>query len=91
MLSTNYFWTKSQLSYLPSTLKSKRLCFGVKAATSQFQKIMDSILSGIKGVMVRVDDILVAKSGGVTTHMGVIKQVFSRLAKHNVKLNDPKC
>ena len=36
---------------------------------------MDSTLSGIKGVMVRVDDILVATSGGVTTHMRIIKQV----------------
>ena len=72
--------------------KSKRLCFGVKTATSQFQRVMDSTLSGIKGVMVRVDDILVATSGGVTTHVGVIKQVFSRLAKLNVKLkNGPKC
>ena len=72
--------------------KSKRLCFGVKNATSQFQRVMDSTLSGIKGVMVRVDDILVATSGGVTTHVGVIKQVFSRLAKLNVKLkNGPKC
>jgi len=72
--------------------KSKRLCFGVKTAKSQFQRVMDSTLSGIKGVMVRVDDILVATSGGVTTHVGVIKQVFSRLAKHNVKLkNGPKC
>ena len=52
---------------------------------------MDSILSGIKGVMVRVDDILVATSGGVTSHMEVIKQVFGRLAKHNVKLNGLKC
>ena len=57
--------------------KSKRLCFGVKTATSQFQRVMDSILSGIKGVMVRVDDILVATSGGVTTHVGVIKQVLA--------------
>ena len=72
--------------------KSKRLCFGVKTATSQFQRVMDSTLSGIKGVMVRVDDILVATSGGVTTHVGVIKQVFSRLAKLNVKLKSgPKC
>ena len=72
--------------------KSKRLCFGVKTATSQFQRVMDSTLSAIKGVMVRVDDILVATSGGVTTHVGVIKQVFSRLAKLNVKLkNGPKC
>ena len=71
--------------------KSKRLCFGAKTATSQFQRVMDSILSGIKGVMVRVDDILVATSGGVTAHMGDIKQVFSRLAKHNVKLKGAKC
>ena len=58
-----------------SLFKSKRLCFGVKTATSQFQRVMDSTLSGIKGVMVRVDDILVATSGGVTTHMRIIKQV----------------
>ena len=75
-----------------SLFKSKRLCFSVKTATPQFQRVMDSTLSGIKGVMVRVDDILVATSGGVTTHVGVIKQVFSRLAKLNVKLkNGPKC
>ena len=33
---------------------------------------MDSILSGIKGVFVRVDDILVAASGGVTAHMEAV-------------------
>ncbi|XP_022791542.1 uncharacterized protein LOC111330845 [Stylophora pistillata] len=52
---------------------------------------MDSILSGIKGVMVWVDDILVATSGGATNHMEVIKQVFGRLAKHNVKANGLQC
>ena len=71
--------------------RSKRLYFGVKTATSQFQRVMDSILSGIKSVMLRLDDILLATSGGVTPHMEVIKQVFGRLAKHNVKLNGPKC
>ena len=71
--------------------RSKRLCFGVKTATSQFQRVKDSILSGIKSVMVRVDDILVATSGGVTPHMEVMKEVFGRLAKHNVKLNGLKC
>ena len=39
--------------------RSKHQCFEVKTATSQFQCVMDSILSGIKGVMVRVDNILV--------------------------------
>ena len=71
--------------------RSKRLAFGVKTATSQIQRVMDSILSGIKSVMVRVDDILVATSGGVIPHMEVIKQVFGRLTKHNVKLNGLKC
>ena len=71
--------------------RSKHLCFGVKTATSQFQRVMDSILSGIKSVMLRVDDILLATSGGVTPHMEVIKQVFGRLANHNVKLNGLKC
>ena len=64
--------------------RSKRLCFGVKTATSQFQRVMDSILLGVKSVMVRVDDILLATSGGVTPHREVIKQVFGILAKHNV-------
>ena len=32
-----------------------------------------------------------SRSGGVTTHLGVIKQVFSRLVKHYVKLNGAKC
>ena len=39
--------------------------------------------------MLRCDDILVATSGGVITHMAEIKQVFRRLARHNVKLNGP--
>ena len=52
---------------------------------------MDSILSGIKNVMVRVDNILVATSGGVTPHKEEIKQLLGRLAKHNVKLNGLRC
>ena len=96
VLSTNYFSMKSQLSYSPSTLEKvysnpSDCVFGVKTATSQFQRVIDSILYGIKGVMVRVDDILMATSGRVTTHVGVIKQVLSRLAKRNVKLNGAKC
>ena len=73
--------------------RSKRLCFGVKTATAQFQRVMDTILSGIKGVMVRVDDIhtvLVATLGGVPSHLDILKQVFHHLAK-NVWLNGPKC
>lgn len=52
---------------------------------------MDSILLGIKGVLVRLDVILVVTSGGVTAHMGVIRQVLGRAAKNNVRLNGQKC
>ena len=52
---------------------------------------MDSILAGIKGMLVRVDDILVATSSGVSAHIGVIRQVLVRLAKHKVKVNGQKC
>ena len=68
----------------------KRFCFGV-TDTSQFQTVMDAILSGIKGVMVRVDEILVATSGGVSAHLDILEQVFSKVAKHNVRLGGPKC
>ena len=51
--------------------RSKRLYFGVKTATAQFQRVVDAILSGIKGVMVRVDDILVSTSGGVPAHLEI--------------------
>lgn len=70
--------------------RSKHLCLGVKTATAQFQRVMDAILSGIKGVMVRVDDILVATSGGVSPQLDILKQVFSKLAKHNVRLSGLK-
>ena len=63
----------------------------MKTATAQFRRVVDAILSGIKGVMVRVDDILVATSGGVSAHLEILKQVFSKLAKHNVRLSGPKC
>ena len=37
-----------------------RLSFGIKTAPSAFQRLIERILSGIKGVLVYLDDILVA-------------------------------
>ena len=70
---------------------TKRLCFGIKTAPVQFQRVMDQIVMGIKGVVVRVDDILVATKGSITEHLHILKQLFGRLAKHNVQLNGSKC
>ena len=72
-------------------LSSKRLSLGIKTAPAQFQRVIDKILIGINEVMVRVDDILVATRGTVEEHTRVLKLVFSRLAKHNVRINGSKC
>jgi hypothetical protein len=72
-------------------LSAKRLCFGVKTAPALFQRVMEQILSGIPGVMVFIDDILVATKGPVTDHTAVLKQVFARLSKYNVRLKAEKC
>ncbi len=69
---------------------TKRLCFGVKTASTVFQATMDKILNGIDHVLCRVDDILVA-TATVEENLRVLKQVFARLVKHNVRLNASKC
>jgi hypothetical protein len=69
---------------------TNRLCFGVKTAPAQFQATMDKILSGVKGVFCYIDDILVVTES-VEEHLTVLKQVFERLTKYNVKLNQVKC
>lgn len=69
---------------------TKRLCFGIKTAPAQFQATMDKILVGIEGVLCYVDDILVV-TNSVEEHMRVLKLVFQRLAKYNVRLNREKC
>ena len=69
---------------------TKRLCFGVKTAPAQFQAAMDKILTGIPHVFCYIDDILIA-TDSVEEHLRVLKSVFNRLAKFNVKLNGEKC
>ena len=73
-------------------IRSKHLCFGVKGI-----KQLPNNASWIQSCQVlcvrwwwELKTVLVATSGGVITHMAVIKQVFGRLARHNLKFNSPK-
>ena len=68
-----------------------RLTYGIKPAPGIFQRIMDQILVGIPRVRVRLDDILIATSGGIKEHIKVLFEVFRRLIKYNVKLKGSKC
>ena len=69
---------------------TKRLCFGIKTAPAQFQAVMDKILVGIEGIFCYIDDILVV-SKSVEEHLRILKLVFGRLAKYNVRMNGDKC
>ena len=69
---------------------TKRLCYGVKTAPAQFQAAMLKILVGIDGVFCYIDDILII-SNTVEQHLKILKAVFERLVKYNVKLNKIKC
>ncbi|PIK43315.1 hypothetical protein BSL78_19832 [Apostichopus japonicus] len=71
-------------------LAPKRLCFGVKTAPVLFQSTMDKILTGIPHVFCYVDDILVA-TNNVEEHLKILRLLFDRLDKYNVRLNASKC
>ena len=66
-----------------------RLPFGVSSAPGIFQRVMESLLNGIPGVIVYIDDILVT---GTTTeeHLKALDEVLSRLEKAGLCLQKQK-
>ncbi|UYV75691.1 K02A2.6-like [Cordylochernes scorpioides] len=68
----------------------KKMPFGLANAPSCFQSVMDIILAGINGVICYIDDVLVS-TASVEEHMAVLKTIFVRLQKHNIKLKREKC
>ena len=67
-----------------------RLPFGVSCAPGIFQRIMESLLKGIPGVAVYLDDILVTGSSE-EKHLASLKQVLARLQEAGLRLNRKKC
>lgn len=68
----------------------QRLPEGIFCAPEIFQREMTEILSGVEGVFVYMDDILVF---GVDdeSHDKALKEVLDRLKKANIVLNEGKC
>ena len=67
-----------------------RLPFGVASAPAIFQKMMDTVLQGIPGVIVYIDDILVSSKDN-ESHLRSLEEVFVRLEKHGFRLKQEKC
>ena len=67
-----------------------RLPFGVSSAPSIFQRTMDNLLQGIKGVSVYIDNILISGST-VEEHLRILDKVLERLRNAGLRLNKSKC
>ena len=67
-----------------------RLPFGIASAPSIFQRVMDTLLQGIPGVCVYIDDILVAGSTE-EEHLARLSEVLKRLAESGMRLKQEKC
>ncbi len=67
-----------------------RMPFGLSSAPSCFQKVMATILAGIPGVAVFLDDIVV-HAADIQTHNDCLNRVASALMEHNLTLNAEKC
>ena len=67
-----------------------RLPFGVSSAPGVFQRVMESILSGIPNVVVYIDDILVT-GPNEDTHLEALEEVLKRLAAAGLRLKRDKC
>ncbi|UYV60521.1 hypothetical protein LAZ67_1001407, partial [Cordylochernes scorpioides] len=68
----------------------KRMPFGLANAPSYFQSVIDRVLSGIGGVICYIDDVLIA-TASIEEHLALLKTIFARLAKYNIKLKKEKC
>ena len=70
--------------------KYTRLPFGVSSAPGIFQKTMESLLHGIPGVIVYVDDILISRATEAE-HLESLEEVLKRLAVAGLRAKKNKC
>ncbi len=67
-----------------------RMPFGLKNSAQTFQRLMDTICSGLDFSFVYLDDILIA-SKNKQEHLQHLKLLFDRLSDHGLIINPKKC
>ena len=70
--------------------KFTRLPFGISSAPGIFQRAIESLLQGIPGVVVYLDDILVTGSTE-EEHLKTLDEVLSRLDSAGLRVKSSKC
>ena len=63
-----------------------RMSFGLNSASEVFQKKNEEAFSGINGVHIMADDIIIA-ADTVEEHDAILRRVLERARKHNIKFN----
>lgn len=69
-----------------------RVPFGLKGAPATFQRLMNTVLTGLNGLkaFVYLDDIIIYALN-ITDHSKKLEEVFTRLREFNLKLKPSKC
>ena len=67
-----------------------RLPFGISSAPGIFQRVIETLLQGIEGVVVYIDDILVTGSTE-EEHLRALERVLSRLEQAGLRVKPNKC
>ena len=67
-----------------------RLPFGVASAPAIFQRYMDTLLQGMRGVSVYLDDILIA-GASIDKNLQNLEAVLKKLKDAGLRLNRSKC
>ena len=67
-----------------------RLPFGISSAPGIFQRVFESLLQGVKGVAVYLDNILITGSTE-SEHLKTLDEVLSRLDKAGLRVRKDKC
>ncbi|CAB0003751.1 unnamed protein product [Nesidiocoris tenuis] len=67
-----------------------RLCYGIKSAPAEFQRLMERLLARLKGVKCLIDDIIVSGSSRAE-HNERLEKVLQILQDSGLRVKLPKC